>query len=698
MALQNNPGCDCCDEPADCCQVIDVKPLPTLTEVGGVATYNDTAWDAQYVSGVEGTDNTVPANTTVTINVPIGCTDYVVDIEVLDDASDALTGWGEGLRIKVGDCLQVESERPAQSGVQNPTLISQHVVDYVDRDSSGSLTQYGDNYITYRFSELFTRATMISQLSGTTSPSYRTNYSGGGSNEVFTSRLPHDAQGLTVQITIETKDDAVEIGLIRVTSGHRMCNEITDLSITPTELCNTVIPDYELYTVREPVSELELQSGSLGRSYVKSGTVGESQFIPPCIRHDCDYEYSVDFTFDHYTGLYAWVLHWDGGTLPAGRSTEVDTYLTKCTTHSWQHGDKLIDWTAYEWREAPLTPNFTIETSITIDGDCNIVVPSADDETTNASNFWANYLYPSNGVPGLGDATQETNNCLLDLIYCGDDALGETDPKVYRSYILGSTTAFRKTIDLIVTRSTVDNSFGTPTTRPQAGSTVIPIKTTDYQRSAFTDTGGDCNFDTTVYTGYHVTNREDCVAGKIPMYNPRDESTDYPAYKYSFIGGEELQGLDDGIPTRDKQLSALSLFLNDEGETFEAETGLVMRYTQANLASYRPDYDTCGCDCTADELYIDDMTTIFNTGGSGNCNYFHRIMQFSDGSETWYIWWTLNQVSPYDKINVYLRRRSDCKEVEFLNISDRTWPDTSGAVTKTGSNTDGDTISITFHA
>lgn len=701
MPFKNNPGCNCCEPDPGCCQVIDVKPLPTMTVVDGVATYSDTTWNGSYVTGVSGTDNTVPANTTLTINVPIGCTDYVVDVEVLDDKSNALTGWGNGMRIKVGDCLQAECDKPAVSGVQDPTIISQHEVAYVDRDYAGTgLVGYGDNYMTYRFSELFTHGTMISKVRGDAAPDYRSGYYGGGINDVYTSRHPHDAQGLTVQITIETKDDDIEIGLVRVTSGHRMCSEIADLNITPTELCQTVFESSQLYTVRDPMTELTSVSGGLQRQYVKTGSeVGEFD-LPGCETNlDCSYEYTVTFGFDHFDGAYPWQLVWDGGALPAGRAAEIDTYLQKCTLHNWQHNDRLYDWTSYLWKETQLDTNFTLTSSLTITGDCDIVVPSAADEITHMENFVSNYLYPSNGIPFFGDLTDCASTCQYDMRYCG-----ATVPQVYRSWGLSGNppTEQYKSIDLITSRASVASVFTTPSTWPQAKSSIGVIKTTTLSQTAYTDVDQDgagdscCYYDTTVYTGYEVTRVEDCVAGKIAMYNPQDDSADYPDYQYQYIGGDDWFGLDHGIPTRDKQLSALSLYIADEDITFEAETGLVMRYTKANTTTYRPDYETCNCDCTADELYLGDLTNI----GSGYppCNYFHRMMQFSDGSETWYLWWSLNEVYPYDKINVYLRRLSDCKEIEFLNISDRTWPDTSGSVTKTGSNSDGDTISVTFHA
>jgi len=106
---RRNPQC-CCDV-TGCCELQVVKPLPVRTvDGGGNVSYSDTAWNASYVTGISGTDNTIPANTTVTISVPIGCTDYVVDVEVLDDAGRNVTNSSPGLTIKVGDCLQVSNE------------------------------------------------------------------------------------------------------------------------------------------------------------------------------------------------------------------------------------------------------------------------------------------------------------------------------------------------------------------------------------------------------------------------------------------------------------------------------------------------------------------------------------------------------------------------------------------------------------
>ena len=117
-----------------------------------------------------------------------------------------------------------------------------------------------------------------------------------------------------------------------------------------------------------------------------------------------------------------------------------------------------------------------------------------------------------------------------------------------------------------------------------------------------------------------------------------------------------------------------------------------MNYTAVNFSTTRPDYATCGCACTASELFQDDMIGI-PIFPSGFCGYYHRWMEFTDGTDTWYVKWF--NTYPFNLTNwqFLFRRASDCKEIEFTGVSNAL-PSTSGSVTKTATNSNSDTLSI----
>jgi len=71
-------------------------------------------------------------------------------------------------------------------------------------------------------------------------------------------------------------------------------------------------------------------------------------------------------------------------------------------------------------------------------------------------------------------------------------------------------------------------------------------------------------------------------------------------------------------------------------------------------------------------------------------------MEFTDGTDTWYVKW--NQVSGFPSTWTFLfRRESDCKEIEFTGVSS-TLPSTVNSVQKTSTNTNGDTLSIEVYS
>jgi hypothetical protein len=73
-------------------------------------------------------------------------------------------------------------------------------------------------------------------------------------------------------------------------------------------------------------------------------------------------------------------------------------------------------------------------------------------------------------------------------------------------------------------------------------------------------------------------------------------------------------------------------------------------------------------------------------------------MEFSDGSETWYLLYSDSTTWPYNTIDLFFRRKSDCYEIQFTGISNTNTPSSTGSVTKTGTNSDGDTVSIDVYA
>lgn len=704
---RRNP--QCCCEPAGCCETITVKPLPLRTVgVGGVVSYSDTAWDASYVSGVSGTDNTIPANTTVTISVPIGCTDYAVDVEVLDDAGQSVTDGSPGLRIKVGDCLQAENylglaTSPASDDYEWPTIISQHDADTVERDTFDGLGNisrpfYGDQYVAYRFYETFHNAAMNSGIASFIQPPYRFDVSTLAGQSVNTRRLPHDAGGLTVQITIETGSDAVEIGFIQVHAGHVGCTSISSLTGLPTDqLCGQDISettdDPPYYTVIDPASFITNNGPTVSTGYADGDVLEVGCTTAP----SCTFDYDASLDISIWTGNHGWDLKRDpvfpyGNTsyseltdATSAQETELKAYLSKVASHSWTHSDVLIDWRMFRWYEALLDCDLlAISHTLSIIGTCNIVAASQAFIDGALDTVRDNYCVPSGGPMTI--ITASTNPCGGDYpIFCtGDPQL------VFQniSYRIGS--ALRRSIPVIEAETAIETFFNLSSfTFPNASAQATPERDYSFTRSAFNGTHTNvCGGTNTINYGYNAMDidvTEDATITKIPEYSETD-------LVYIMQGGRGSGFYTHPLATRDKHLQSLSLYVADESATFTASIGTVMIPTAVDYSGTRPDYATCGCPCTASTIYSDDLYTT----GSPICVYWHRWMEFTDGIDTWYCRW--EQVFGFPATWTFLfRRASDCKEIEFTGVS-ATVPSTANSVQKTSTNANSDTLSITVYS
>ena len=734
MAIRRSPGCGCCVAGVTtCCQTTTVKPLPVRTvDGGGNVSYSDTEWDSSYVTGISGTDNTVPANTTVTISVPIGCTDYVVDIEVLDDSGQNSSSSDSGLFIKVGDCLQASNELPAitpssfwsgstiSDPIQWPIIYSQHDCRTLERDSfdvlKSSVTRpyYGDFYAAYRFSEVFTSAAMQSTVAAYRAPPWRSDTTTDKADQASSMRLPHDAGGLTVQITIATGNTAVEIGVIEVHSGHRSCTAISSLADVPTaENCNLDLDDYPTndnpwYTVTNPSSYIT-NNGSSPQTVNKTGPVLSSG---TCSDPACDYDYSASLDMTFWNGNVSWVLNraanyayyeydYAGSisgqpglgvpisaysTATSSEATSLDGYVSKVTSHSWTHADRLVDWRAYIYSEPDLDgDNYSISHSLSVTGSCNVVASPQADIDTILDSFRYTRIYPSGGPLYLNTYVDSSTPCIFNPRFCAGDAQVE-----YDSISLGPSGAVAiRYCRPLMPKGQFSSSYGVTNTwnlsgsfvYPAAGSSASVSKSSSFVRSAYSDTVGNSCYDTYSYSLIDVDLSEDATITKIPSYDATDSSG---SYEYQRIGGIGYEF----IPIRDGHLANLSLYINDESTTFSATSGVVMNYTAINQSSYRPDYATCGCPCTASELYYDDLFTI-----NSSCVQYHRWMEFSDGTDTWYVKWTSVYGFPVYTWTFFFRRASDCKEIEFTGVSS-TLPSTTNRITKTSTNSNSDTLSI----
>jgi len=216
---------------------------------------------------------------------------------------------------------------------------------------------------------------------------------------------------------------------------------------------------------------------------------------------------------------------------------------------------------------------------------------------------------------------------------------------------------------------------------PAASNSAAVSRDLSFTRAAYNDTTGNACYDTYSFSAIDVDVSEDATITKIPTY---DESDSSGATEYQRIGGIGYEF----IPTRDLHLQNLSLYIADESATFTATNGLVMLYTAINSTSYRPDYATCGCPCTASELYYDDLFTL-----GTSCVSYHRWMEFSDGTDTWYVKWESVYGFPLYTWTFLFRRKSDCKEIEFTGVSS-SLPSTTNRVNKTATNGNSDTLSI----
>ena len=716
---RRNPQC-CCDV-TGCCELQVVKPLPVRTvDGGGNVSYSDTAWDASYVTGISGTDNTIPANTTVTISVPIGCTDYVVDVEVLDDAGGNVTNSSPGLTIKVGDCLQVSNElratTPAElfgpsytsDSIQHPTLFSQHNVETLTRDSisPSSVTRpyYGDYYAAYRFYEVFYEATMHSGIQGYGQPPFRTDVSTLQKNSVVSNRLPHDAGGLTVQITIETGADAVEIGLVQVHSGHISCSSISSLDGIPTDGSCPAVPDIPAtdtdswYTVTDPASLVTNNAASTQTSSM-SGTVKSSG---SCGSSGCTYTYSTSFDFTQWTGNHQWDLYWydlggyqsditfasyydDGVVATSAKSTALSGYLSKCVDHNWIHADRLVDWRLFDWVEPELnSSSYAISHQISITGGCNVVADTQANITADLDLVRDGRIYPAGGPLFAGQSA-------IDSLPCNEPAWCTGDPQTVWKNIEYTplATYLARTCKPILPKTGsnlaakyVDTFWNLSPTfaYPAAKASATVERAWNFTRSAIPSQAAiNCSW-TYSRNLVDVDVDEDATIKKIPIYGESDQNQ-------VLIGGAAFYI----AATRNNHLKNLQLYIADESATFTATNGVVMNYTALNSSTTRPDYATCGCPCTASELYQDDLFSLANI--SGVCAYYHRWMEFTDGTDTWYVKWFTSfphNTSPWQFL---FRRASDCKEIEFTGVSNAL-PSTSGSVTKTATNSNSDTLSI----
>ena len=710
---RRNPQC-CCE--SGCCETITVKPLPLRTVgVGGVVSYSDTAWDASYVSGVSGTDNTIPANTTVTISVPIGCTDYAVDVEVLDDAGQNVTDGSPGLRIKVGDCLQAQNYLGARTSsggdvYEWPTIISQHEAIAVSRDvldffgNVYSRPFYGDEYIAYRFYEVFHNAAMNSGIASFTEPPYRFDTSTNAADSVNSRRLPHDAGGLTVQITIETGSYPVEIGSIQVHAGHVGCSTITSLAGLPTDqVCDNV----PYYTVIDPASFIT-NNGPTVSTFYSDGDVVPFQFGGQTCTVSCTFDYTASLDISIWTGNHAWSLKRDSvypyskyprtfsfdysTEATATQETELFAYLSKCASHSWSHADVLVDPTMFRWHEALLDcDQMSISHSLTINGSCNIAEASQTAIDADLNTVHDRYCVPSGGPLTITLGGQDP---------CGTPPASPMFPywcSYFTSQIIWNNISYRtgsatrRYIRVITSQGDISSHFNLSPTfaYPNAGSSANPERDYSFTRSAFNGNYTNiCSATNSIDYGYNAMDidvTEDATITKIPEYSETD-------LVYTMQGGRRSGSYTQPLATRDNHLQSLSLYIADESATFTASIGTVMIPTAVDYSGTRPDYATCGCPCTAGTIYSDDLYTT----GSPICVYWHRWMEFTNGTDTWYCRW--EQVSGFPATWTFLfRRASDCKEIEFTGVS-ATVPSTVNSVQKTSTNANSDTLSITVYS
>ena len=710
---RRNP--QCCCEPAGCCETITVKPLPLRTVgVGGVVSYSDTAWDASYVSGMSGTDNTIPANTTVTISVPIGCTDYAVDVEVLDDAGQSVTDGSSGLRIKVGDCLQAENylglaTSPASDNYEWPTIISQHDADTVERDTFdglGNITRpfYGDEYIAYRFYEVFHNAAMNSGIASFVQPPFRFDVSTSAGESVNTRRLPHDAGGLTVQITIETGSYPVEIGLIQVHAGHINCSAISSLAGLPTDQVCDSIP---IYTIADPDSFITNNGPSVSTIFADGDVIAESSTLYPNCSNSCSFDYDAELDISIWTGNHAWNLIRDP-LIPYGsssstltdattaQSTELSGYLTKVSSHNWVHSDILIDHRMFKWYEPELDcDQLSLSHSLSITGTCNITASNQTALDSELDTYRDDYCTPSGGPLTLsGYFGAPCLNAFRQSfpVWCSGFSAYDYGPgSFYNAISFTSVSRARRNISVIDTESNIETFFDLAPafTYPNAAASVTAERDYSFTRSAYSNTitnvCGDTNSITYGNNAMDIDVTEDATITKIPEYSETD-------LVYTMQGGRGSGFYIEPLATRDKHLQSLSLYIADESATFTASIGTVMIPTAVDYSGTRPDYATCGCPCTASTIYSDDLFTT----GSPVCVYWHRWMEFTDSTDTWYVKW--NQVFGFPNTWTFLfRRESDCKEIEFTGVSS-TLPSTVNSVQKTSTNANNDTLSITVYS
>jgi hypothetical protein len=709
---RRNP--QCCCEVAGCCEVKVIKPLPLRTAIpGGGASYSDTAWNASYVSGISGTDNTIPANTTVTISVPIGCTDYAVDVEVLDDAGQNVADGSPGLRIKVGDCLQAQNYLQTQTSPQSdvyewPTIISQHDADTVERDTFdgvGNITRpfYGDEYIAYRFYEVFHNAAMNSGIASFIQPPFRFDVSTSSGESVNTRRLPHDAGGLTVQITIETGSYPVEIGLIQVHSGHVSCSTISSLDGVPTDQICDSIP---VYTVTDPDSFITNNGPSVSTIFADGDVIAESSIAYPSCSNSCSFDYDAELDISIWTGNHAWNLIRDP-LIPYGsssatltdattaQSTELSAYLTKVASHGWTHSDVLIDHRMFKWYEPELDcDQLSLTHTLSITGTCNITASNQAALDSELDAYRDDYCTPSGGPLTLnGYFTSPCINAFRISFphWCnGFSAYNYGPGSFYNLISFISVSRSRRNIPVIDTQSNIQSFFNLAPafTYPNASSSVTAERDYSFTRSAYSNTitnvCGDTNSITYGNNAMDIDVTEDATITKIPEYSETD-------LVYTMNGGRDGGFYTHPLATRDKHLQSLSLYIADESATFTASIGTVMIPTAVDYSGTRPDYATCGCPCTASTIYSDDLYTT----GSPTCVYWHRWMEFTDGTDTWYCKW--EQVFGFPSTWTFIfRRASDCKEIEFTGVS-ATVPSTVNSVQKTSTNANSDTLSITVY-
>lgn len=703
---RRNPKC-CCDVPG-CCQLIDVKPLPTRTVSGGVVTYSDTAWDTNYVSGISGTDNTIPANTTVTIQVPIGCTDYVVDVEVLDDNGTSVTNSSPGLVVKVGDCLQASNVARATSYhelngsgsttlFQWPTLFSQYEIGNHGRTDS-AVSFYGYNYVAYRFQEIFHTANMVSGATSYRNPPFRSDTGKQLGGSVTSARPPHNAGGLTVEITLQTGNQDVEIGLVRVHSGHMSCSSINSLDdVFIGEYAESYPPKY---IITDPSSYIYNNATSTQTTKM----TGNVRTHLGCASTGCTYDYRTELDYTQWNGNHSWAMKWydlaaykpnaetdsfheDGSAASTAATNALLAYLTKCVQQNWTHGDRLIDWRGYEWVEPELnSASYAISNTMSITGGCNIVAQTQANIDADLDAVKDDAVYPSRGPLILSQVSNDSAPCPEPAFCAGDPQV------VYKNIQLSIGSSLQKWCKPIMVEDDgttgiqdVKDFWNLPASFSYPNAKASATASADYNflRGALSTTAFTCGF--TYETNLvDIDLTESATITKIPFYSGTDPN-------YTLIGGAgDFRYV---LPTRDAHLINLSLYISSESSTFTATNAIVMQYSNVNYSTTRPNYATCGCPCTADELYQDDLFSI----GSTPLTYWHRWMEFTDGSDTWYVNWFTSFPHNTSPWTFFFRRASDCKEITFTSVSN-TLPSTDASVTKTKTNGSGDTLTVTVQA